>query len=46
MIRKLLRKFIGRKAAVIVDTVAVEAADAATGGKVRKIERAVKSRAR
>jgi hypothetical protein len=43
MIRKLLRKLgLGRKAAEIVDTVAVGVADQATGGKVSKLERKVK----
>lgn len=43
MIRKLLRKIgLGRKAAIIVDTVVEEAADAVTKGKARKIEEVVK----
>ena len=42
MFKKLLRKVIGRKAAIIADAVLETAADAATGGKASEIERADK----
>jgi hypothetical protein len=46
MFKSLIRKFIGRKAAIAVDPLLQTAADAVTGGKASDIEDVVKRRKR
>jgi hypothetical protein len=46
MFKKLLRKVMGRKAAIVADAVLETAADAVTGGKASELEQALKKERR